>query len=73
MQFDLDQLAKRLTTAAERAKDLNVTVSNFDLILSRDGYGTYGSQSVPFAALFLSDEDLLAKALDRLGVEAPRS
>ena len=29
-----------LTVAAARAKDLKVTLSNFDLIVSRDGYGT---------------------------------
>jgi hypothetical protein len=68
MKFDLDQLAQRLTEAAQRADGLDVSVSNFDLILSKDGHGTYRSESVPFAALFLSDEDLLGKALDRLQV-----
>ena len=68
MKFDLDQLAQRITAAATRAKDLDVSVSSFDLILSRGGFGTHRSESVPFAALFLSEPDLLGKALDRLGV-----
>ena len=66
MSFDLDVLAKRLTAAAERSKDLTVSVSGFDLILSKDGHGTRRSESVPFAALFLSDKDLLGQALSRL-------
>jgi hypothetical protein len=71
MKFDLDQLAQRLAAAAQRANGLDVSVSNFDLILSRDGHGTQRSESVPFAALFLSDRDVVGQALDRLG--APRS
>jgi hypothetical protein len=66
MKFDLDQLAQRLTQASGRAGGLDVTVSNFDLILSKDGHGTQRSESVPFAALFLSDKDVLGQALDRL-------
>lgn len=66
MKFDLDQLAQRLTRAATRTQGLEITVSNFDLILSKDGHGTHRSESVPFAALFLSDQDLLGQALDRL-------
>jgi hypothetical protein len=66
MKFDLDQLAQRLTAAAERASGLDVTVSNFDLILSKDGHGTGRSESLPFAALFLNDQDVLGQALDRL-------
>jgi hypothetical protein len=69
MTFDLDQLAKRLTDAAARAKGLEVTVSNFDLILAKDGHGTNRCESVPFAALFLSENDVLGEALDRLGLE----
>lgn len=69
MIFDLDQFARRLTEAAARAQGLSVTISNFDLILSRDGHGTDRSESIAFAALFLSDRDLLGEALDRLGVE----
>ncbi len=68
MKFDLGRLAQRLTEAAQRADGLDVTVSNFDLILSKDGHGTHRSESVPFAALFLSEPDVLAQALDRLGV-----
>ncbi len=68
MKFDLSRLAQRLTEAAQRADGLDVTVSNFDLILSKDGHGTHRSESVPFAALFLSEPDVLAQALDRLGV-----
>jgi len=66
MTFDLEVLARRVTRAAERSKDLAVSVSAFDLILSKAGYGTHKSESVPFAALFLSDKDVLAEALDRL-------
>ena len=66
MTFDLEQLAQRLTTAAERTKGLVVTVSTFDLIISQAGYGTLRSESIPFASLFVSDEDVLNKALDRL-------
>ena len=68
MKFDLNRLAQRLTDAAQRADGLEVTVSNFDLILSKDGHGTHRSESVPFAAFFLSEQDVLAQALDRLGV-----
>jgi hypothetical protein len=68
MKFDLKQLAQRLTDAAQRTDSLDVSVSNFDLILSRDGHGTKRSESVPFAALFLSDRDLLGQALDRLQI-----
>jgi hypothetical protein len=70
MTFDLDQLAKRLTAAAARAKGLEVTMSNFDLILAKDGHGTNRCESVPFAALFLSEKDVLGEALDRLGTDA---
>jgi hypothetical protein len=71
MKFDLDQLAKRLTDAAARTEGLEISISNFDLILAKDGHGTNRCESVPFAALFLSDKDVLAEALDRLGQEAP--
>jgi hypothetical protein len=67
MKFDLDQLAKRLTDAAARAEGLEISISNFDLILAKDGHGTNRCESVPFAALFLSDKDVLGEALDRLG------
>ncbi|MHB8283266.1 MAG: hypothetical protein ACYDD1_01175 [Caulobacteraceae bacterium] len=66
MKFDLQRLATRLTAAAGRLEGLEVTVSTFDLILSKTGYGTHRSEAVPFAALFLSDKDMLAEALDRL-------
>jgi hypothetical protein len=66
MDFDLNQLAERLRAAADRAADLKITVSGFDLILSKDGYGTTRSESLPFAALFLRPEDVLGRALDRL-------
>ncbi len=66
MDFDLNQLAERLRAAADRAAGLKVTVSGFDLILSKDGYGSGRSESVPFAALFLRQEDVLGQALDRL-------
>ena len=66
MDFDLNRLSDRLAAAATRLEGLKVTVSGFDLILSKDGYGTYRSESVPFAALFLRDEDMLDQALDRL-------
>ncbi len=67
MTFDLDRLARRLTAAAERSRDLEVTVSSFDLILSLEGHGAGRCESVPFASLFLSEQDVLGKALDRLG------
>jgi hypothetical protein len=70
MKFDLDQLAKRLTDAAARTEGLEISISNFDLILAKDGHGTNRCESVPFAALFLSDKDLLGEALDRLGQAA---
>ncbi|MDB5439079.1 MAG: hypothetical protein JWM33_1506 [Caulobacteraceae bacterium] len=70
MKFDLDQLAKRLTDAAARTQGLEITVSTFDLILAKDGHGTNRCESVPFAALFLSDKDVLGEALNRLGQEA---
>lgn len=66
MTFDLERLAERLTSAAGRLDGVKVTVSNMDLILSRDGFGTGRSEAVPFAALFLRDDDVLAQALDRL-------
>jgi hypothetical protein len=67
MDFDLEQLAQRLRAAADRAAGLKVSVSGFDLIRSKDGYGTNRSEAVPFAALFLDERDVLAEALDRLG------
>jgi hypothetical protein len=66
MKIDLTQAAERLTQAAPRVGDLEVSAPGFDLILSNGGYGAYNSQAVPFAALFLSDRDLLGQALDRL-------
>jgi hypothetical protein len=66
MDFDLNQLADRVRAAADRAAGLKVTVSGFDLILSKDGYGANRSESVPFAALFLREDDMLGQALDRL-------
>lgn len=66
MKFDLDQLAKRVTAAAGRAEGLEISISNFDLILAKTGHGTNRSESVPFASLFLSDKDVLGEALDRL-------
>ncbi len=73
MTFDLDQLAQRIASAADLSRDLDVTVSSFDLIFSRGGHGAGRSESVPFAALFLSDEDLLARALARLGCTPERA
>ncbi len=70
MDFDIRRLSDRLSAATERLDGLKITVSGFDLILSKDGYGTYRSESVPFAALFLSDKDVLGEALDRLGQQA---
>jgi hypothetical protein len=67
MDFNLDQLAERIRAAADRASGLKVTVSGFDLILSKDGYGAGRSEAVPFAALFLRDTDVLGEALSRLG------
>jgi hypothetical protein len=66
MDFDLNQLADRLRTAADRSSGLKVTVSGVDLILSKDGYGVNRSEAVPFASLFVSDRDVLGQALDRL-------
>jgi len=71
MDFDLNQLADRVRAAADRAGGLKVTVSGFDLILSKDGYGANRSESVPFASLFLSDRDVLGQALDRLTGAGP--
>jgi hypothetical protein len=65
-QFDLNQLADRIRAAADRAQGLTITLSANDLILSKDGYGTGRSEGIPFAALFLRQEDVLAQALDRL-------
>jgi hypothetical protein len=62
MSFDLAQLARRLASAADLSRDLEVTVSSFDLIFSRGGHGVGRSESVPFAALFLSDVDMLGQA-----------
>jgi hypothetical protein len=64
--FDLDRLAECLKSAAERAKGLTVTISNNDLIFSKGGYGTGQSEAIPFAALFLRDDDVLDQALTRL-------
>lgn len=66
MPFDIRQLADRLAAAAGRLDGITVTTSNFDLILSLDGYGARRSEAVPFAALFLRPDDVLAQALDRL-------
>ena len=68
MQIDLNQLAERLKAAAARTEGLKVTVSAQDIILSKDGYGAGRSEGMPFAALFLREEDVLGEALDRLGV-----
>lgn len=68
---DFARFAQRARAAAERARGLTVTASSTDLIFSREGYGTGRCEAVPFAALFLRDEDLLAQALDRLDAEAP--
>jgi hypothetical protein len=65
--FDLDRLAERLKSAAQRAQGLKVTVSNNDLMFSKAGYGTGLSEAVPFPALFLRDDDVLDQALTRLG------
>jgi hypothetical protein len=66
MDSDLAALADRLKAASDRASGLKVTVTATDLILSKDGYGTGRSEGVPFPALFLRKEDVLAQALDRL-------
>jgi hypothetical protein len=66
MDFDLGKLAERVRGAADRAGGLTVTVSNFDLILSKAGHGANRSESIPFAALFLREDDVLAQALARL-------
>jgi hypothetical protein len=71
MDFDLNQFAGRIRAAADRCGQLKVTVSGFDLILSKDGYGANRSESVPFASLFLSDRDVLGQALDRLDKVEP--
>jgi hypothetical protein len=65
--FDLNRLAERLASAAQKARGLKVTISNSDLIFSRDGYGTGRSEAVPFPAVFLRDDDVLDQALTRLG------
>ncbi len=70
MKIDLQTIGDRLQAAAARCDGLTVTVSSSDLILSRDGYGTYQFVAVPLMAIFLSDDDLVGKALDRL--EAPQ-
>ena len=66
MTFDLPQLARRLEAAAGRLDGLTVEVSATDLILVKSGHGTGQSESLPFAALFLRPDDVLAQALDRL-------
>ncbi len=66
MTLDLNDLAERLRSAADRAAGLTVTVSATDIILSKDGYGTGRSEGVPFAALFLRKEDVLGQAINRL-------
>ena len=66
MTFDLPQLVRRLAAAADRLDGLTVEVSATDLILVKDGHGTGRSESMPFAALFLRQEDVLGQALDRL-------
>ena len=66
MQFDLAQLADRLTAAKGRISGLSIEVSATDLILVKDGHGTGRSESFPFAALFLRPDDVLGQALDRL-------
>ena len=71
-QFDLKTFADRIQAAAGRAEGLTVTISTTDLIVSKDGgYGVGRSESVPFAALFLRQDDPLGQALDRLGAGAP--
>ena len=50
-----------MTAAAARTGGLEVTISNFDLILAKAGHGTNRCESVPFAALFLSDKDVLGR------------
>ena len=69
MQFDLSRLAERIQAAAARAEGYTVTVTSFDLVISKDGHGTGRSESVPFAALFLREDDVLAAALTRLEAE----
>lgn len=66
MTFDLAQLAQRLEAATARLDGLTVEVSATDLIFVKDGHGTGRSESVPFAALFLRPDDVIAQALDRL-------
>ncbi len=72
MTLDLHALARKLTDAADRCAEAKVSVSNFELIISRDGHGTGRSESVPFALLFLSDQDVLGDALTRLGLPGRR-
>lgn len=71
LNLDLTRLAERLTVAAKRSADLKVKVSSTDLILSKGGFGTGRSESMPFAALFLRNEDVLGMALDRLEAGKP--
>ena len=66
MDFDLNQFADRLKSASERTSGIKITISATDLILSKDGYGTGRSEGIPFPALFLREEDVLGKVLDRL-------
>ena len=66
MKIDLSLIAQRLQAGAHRAAAYEVSASGADLIISKDGFGTGRSEAVPFAALFLSDKDLLGQALDRL-------
>ncbi len=74
MKFDLKMLADRLEDAAGRSAGLTVEVTATDLVFSKDGHGTDGSESVPFAALFLREDDVLAQALTRLEArDAPSS
>ena len=71
MKFDLQTLADRLTAASARAASLSVEVTQNELVFSKDGHGTGRSESVPFAALFLREDDVVAQAIDRLGVAPP--
>jgi len=71
MDFDLNRMAERLRAAADRANDFKVTVSNFDLILSKAGHGASRSESVPFAAMFLREDDVLGQAIARLEQASP--
>lgn len=66
MEVDLNQIADRLRSAAERAEGMKITVSATDIIISKSGYGTDRSEGLPIAALFLQKEDKLGQAVDRL-------